>query len=82
MSVEGMTTPIPTDAEIDQASLNEIGMIAWTVVRGLLGDTIATKEANAISKRVGKRLKAIEQELRAGGLAQGGSHASDTIGHA
>lgn len=64
-----MTTPIPTDVEIDQASLNQIGMIAWTVVCGLLGETIATKEANAISNRVGKRLRAIEQELRAGSLA-------------
>jgi len=69
MSVERIITKIPTEAEIEQASPNEIGKISWAVVCDLLGGTITTKDANAISTRVSKRLQAIERELSAGSLA-------------
>jgi hypothetical protein len=64
MPAKKMTAKIPTDAEIDRANLDEIQKITWAVVRHVLSETITTKEANAISRRVGKRIKAIEQELR------------------
>jgi len=45
MSVERIITKIPTEAEIEQASPNEIGKISWAVVCDLLGGTITTNGA-------------------------------------
>jgi len=63
------TTKIPTNAEIDRAGLHNIERISWAAVRDVFSGTITTKEGNAISRRVGKRLKAIEYELRSGHMA-------------
>ena len=66
MPAKKTTTKIPTDAEIDCANLDEIQKISIAVMRGVLGGVLTPKEDNAISRRIGKRLKAIEEELRRG----------------
>jgi hypothetical protein len=69
MLAKKATAKIPTDAEIDRASLDEIRQISTTVARDVLRGTITPKEGNAISIRVGRRLEVIEQELRSGATA-------------
>jgi hypothetical protein len=66
MPAKKATTKIPTDAEIDCANLDEIQKISNAVMRGVLGGVLTPKEDNAISRRIGTRLKAIEEELRRG----------------
>lgn len=62
-------TRISADAEIDRADLTEVRKILASVMCDILSGAITTKEGNAISRRAGKRLKAIEDELRSGNMA-------------
>lgn len=62
-------TKIPTDAEIDRSGLVEVRKMLATAMRDLACGSITTKECNAITRRAGKRLMAIEQELRTGNMA-------------
>jgi hypothetical protein len=63
------TTKIPTDDEIDQAGLDEVRKILGAALCALASGAITTKECNTISRKAGKRLKAIEQEFRTGHMA-------------
>jgi hypothetical protein len=69
MPAKKATAKIPTDAEIDCANLDEINKITSMIALDVLSETITIKEANAISMKVGKRLTAIEEEIRSGNLA-------------
>jgi hypothetical protein len=74
MPTEKTIAIIPTDAEIDCANLNEIQTISNAVLRGGVGGALTPKEGNEIRRRIGKRLQAIEEELRRGYRADSGRY--------
>ena len=53
-------------AEIEGMNLNEVQALTARMMSEILKGDVTTREARAIDRAVGRRLKAIEQELRAG----------------
>jgi hypothetical protein len=61
-----LSPKIPTDAEIDRADLDQLAEISIKAACDITLGIITPKEGNAISRRVGKRIKTLEQDLQSG----------------
>ena len=54
-------------AQIEQMTLDQITVFQCRILTDIATGKISPREAGAIERAVGKRVKAIEQELRAAG---------------
>ena len=54
-------------AQIEQMTLDQIGVLQCRILTEITKGRIAPREASALDRALRKRLKAIEQQLREGG---------------